>query len=227
MTYRARRTLDHTRIIVGDELCIELLKTYLVEKEYITADIHHQIERCDEVLKIAFGQNEDICVVSMGDSGIYGVAGMLIEKSAKYPQIEIEVIPGITAAVAASAIIGAPIMNDFAVISLDDITTSWKIIAKRIECASMGDFVISLYNPKIGLERTQLSQAIEIIMKYKGYTTPVAIVKNIGSKNQKYTVCMLTELKSQDINQFSVIIIGNSKTYISNGKIVTPMGHIL
>jgi precorrin-3B C17-methyltransferase len=226
MTFRARQTLENCKIIVGNEVYRDLLKSCLLDKEYITTDNNHEIEFCDEVLRIAFGQNEDICVISSGDSGIYGVAGRVIERAAKYPQIEVEVIPGITALVSAASIVGAPVMNDFAVISLDDITTPWKTIEKRLECASMGDFVISLYNPKMNMESTRLDQAVEIIMKYKGYTTPVAVVKNAACEHEKFIVCMLTELKYQQIDKLSVIIIGNSKTYILNGKMVTPMGHI-
>lgn len=223
MTFRVRQTLESCKIIAGNQEFIDLLRPYLVNKEYINTDFYSETQACDEVIKIAYGQNEQLCVLSVGDSGIYGIAGILIEKAAKYPQLEIEVVPGITTVIAAAAIVGAPIMSDFAVISLDEGLASWRIIEKRLECASMGDFVICLYN--VEASSLMLIRTLEVIMKYRGYTTSVAVVRKVGLKDQSVTVCMLTELKSQDIDNQSVIIIGNSKTYIINKKMVTPKGY--
>jgi len=226
MTLRARETLEKCKIIAGYRTSIDLLKPYLDNKKYITMDTIQDSNLCDEILRISTEQHEEVCLVNSGDSGIYGIAGALLEKTAKYPKIEVEIIPGVTAMTAGAAIAGAPIMNDFAAISLGEILIPWKTIEKRIECACMGDFVINLYNPKNESMATELDKAVDIIMKYKGYTTPVAVVKNIGSEKEKCIICMLTELKYQDVDSFTVIIIGNSKTYTLNGKMVTPIGQI-
>lgn len=227
MTIRARKILDECKIIVGYKTYIDLVKIFLTDKRYVVSGMKQEVERCEEVLRIAFEENETVCLISSGDSGIYGMAGIMIEMAAKHPEIEVEIIPGVTAMTSAAALAGAPLMNDFAVISLSDLLIPWKSIEKRIELASMGDFVISLYNPKSHSRTTQLLKAIEIIMRYRGYTTPVAVVRNAGREGEKYIVCMLAELSCQDIDMSTVLIIGNSKTYILNNRIVTPRGYLI
>lgn len=226
MTLRAKNTLDMCGVIVGYKTYIDLIKPLIGDKLYISTGMKQEVERCEQVLNMAVNSKDNICLISSGDSGIYGMAGIMLEKAARYPEIDIEIIPGITAAISASAMTGAPLMNDFVVISLSDLMTPWKTIEKRIELASMGDFVISLYNPKSKSRTTQLTRAVEIILKYKAYTTPVAIVKNAGRVGEQSIICMLTELTSKNIDMSTTIIIGNSKTYILNNRMITSRGYI-
>lgn len=225
MTIKAKKVLDECKFIVGYKSYIDLIKPILEDKTYIESGMTEEVKRCEEVIKIAVEQNENVCLISSGDSGIYGMAGIMIEKCARYPKISIEIIPGVTAITAAASLVGAPLMNDFAIISLSDLLTPWKTIIKRIELACMADFVIGLYNPKSKSRTTQLEKAVEIIARYRSNTTPVAIVKNAGRENQKDTICMLAQLLAQDIDMATTIIIGNSKTYIINNKMVTPRGY--
>ncbi len=223
MTIRAKEVLDKCEIIVGYKTYIDSIKPLLnSNKQYILAIVKKELECCAEILKIVTSKNENVCLINNGDSGIYGMAGIIIEELTKHPEIEIEVVPGVTVITAAAALVGAPIMNDFSVISLNDEFNEWNLIEKRIELASKGDFVIGLYNPKILV----LQRVVEIIMRYRTYTAPVAVVRNAGIEGESYNICMLAELKSQCIDQSTVIIIGNSKTYISNNKMVTPRSRL-
>lgn len=225
MTLKAKMVLESCEIIAGYKTYIDLVKPILGNKIYLASGMRHEVERCEEVLKLALEENKTVCLISSGDSGIYGMAGIMIEKAARYPKIEVEVIPGITAATSASALVGAPLMNDFVVISLSDLLTPWKVIEKRIELSSMGDFVICLYNPKSKTRTTQLKKAVEIITRYRSSSTPTAIVKNMGRDGQKQIICMLASLLSHNIDMTTTVIIGNSKTYVLNDKMVTPRGY--
>lgn len=226
MTIRAKEILDRCKIIVGYKFYIDLVKPILGEKTYISSEMKQEIQRCEQALDIVINSNEDICIVSSGDSGIYGMAGIMIEKAAKHPEIDIEIVPGVTASIAAAAIAGAPLMNDFAVVSLSDLLVPWDTIEKRIELASMADFVIAIYNPKSKTRINQLQNAINIIMRYRAFSTPVAIVKNAYRDNETASICMLGEVIYHDVDMFTTIIVGNSTSYILNGKMVTSRGYL-
>ena len=145
----------------------------------------------------------------------------------KGAQIEIETVPGVTAASAAASVLGAPLMHDFAVISLSDLMTPLDLIMKRVDCAGQGDLIVCLYNPKSKKRVDYVEKAADILMKYRKTETPVGIVRNAGRKDESHCITTLGALKDADIDMFSVVIIGNSQTYEKNGRMITPRGYRL
>ena len=222
MTFRAYDALEKSDVIIGYKTYIDLIKEYFPEKELISSPMKKEVDRCREVVDIA-ETGKTVSLISSGDAGIYGMAGIMLEIVPK--SIETEIIPGVTASNAAAATAGAPIMHDYATISLSDLLTDWELIKKRVELASQGDFVISLYNPKSKGRVTQIEEAVQIMQKYKSKETPVAIVKNAGREDEKVSTATLGTMLDYEIDMLTVIIIGNSKTFTRNDKIITPRGY--
>ena len=222
MTFRAYDALEKSDIIIGYKTYIDLIKEYFPEKELISSPMKKEVDRCREVVEIA-ESGKTVSLISSGDAGIYGMAGIMLEIVPE--EIETEIIPGVTASNAAAATAGAPLMHDFATISLSDLLTDWDLIKKRVDLASQGDFVISLYNPKSKGRTTQIEDAAEIMLIYKLPETPVAIVRNAGREDEKVTAATLGTMLEHEIDMLTVIIIGNSKTFMRNGKIITPRGY--
>jgi precorrin-3B C17-methyltransferase len=186
-----------------------------------------EVDRCKQALDIA-ASGEAVAIVSSGDAGVYGMAGLVMElalASPKFSAIDIEVVPGITAVSAAASIVGAPLTHDFAVISLSDLMTPWKVIAKRLKCAAEGDFVIALYNPKSKKRTDHIRKAREIIEQHRASTTPVAIVTNAYRDGQTVALSNLRNFVMEEIGMLSVVIIGNSQSILKDNKIVTPRGY--
>lgn len=181
-----------------------------------------EVDRCTDVLKMA-KDGKNVALISSGDAGVYGMAGIMLEIADD--KIEVEVIPGVTATNAAAAITGAPVMHDYVTISLSNLLTDWELIKKRLELAAQGDFVVSIYNPKSRGRVTQIEEAQKIMLKYKPKMTPVAIVRNAGRENEEYVVTTLEEMTKHEIDMLTIVIIGNSNTYVKNGKIITPRGY--
>lgn len=204
---------------------MDLVKDEFKDKEFYVSGMKKEIDRCEKVLELA-KEGKIVALISSGDAGIYGMAGIMIEVAAD-SGIEVEVIPGITASVAGAALVGAPIMHDQAVISLSDLLTDWEVITRRIDKASEGDFVISLYNPKSNGRTTQIVEAREIMMKHKAPTTPVALLRHVGREDQNYTLTDLEHFLDHEIDMFTVVIIGNSKSYVKDNKMITPRGYKL
>ncbi|MEF9953488.1 MAG: precorrin-3B C(17)-methyltransferase, partial [Clostridium sp.] len=157
--------------------------------------------------------------------GVYGMSGLIYEVSKEYDEIEIEVISGITAACSGAAIIGAPLIHDFAVISLSDLLTPLEKIHKRVEAASLADFVICIYNPSSKKRASYLHDAVNIMLKHKSQSTVCGIVKNIGREGQEYKILTLGELLNESVDMFTTVYIGNSSTEVINGKMVTKRGY--
>lgn len=169
-----------------------------------------------------------VAVVSSGDAGIYGMAGLVLEvllETGEHERVEFEVVPGITAASAAAALLGAPLMHDFAVISLSDLLTPWDVILRRIEAAAWGDFVIVFYNPKSRHRVNQIAEAREVILRYRDPATPVGIVTDAARAGQKVILSDLAGFQKEEINMHSIVLIGNSRSYIREGRLVTPRGY--
>ena len=222
MTFRAYDALEKSDVIIGYKTYIDLIKEYFPEKELISSPMKKEVDRCREVVEIA-ESGKTVSLISSGDAGIYGMAGIMLEIVPE--SIETEIIPGVTASNAAAATAGAPLMHDFATISLSDLLTDWDLIKKRVDLVSQGDFVISLYNPKSKGRTTQIEDAAEIMLKYKSPETPVAIVRNAGREDERVTAATLGTMLEHEIDMLTVIIIGNSKTFMKNGKIITPRGY--
>ncbi|MBP6063740.1 MAG: precorrin-3B C(17)-methyltransferase [Fusobacteriaceae bacterium] len=224
MSKRAYDTLKNSDVIIGYSVYIDLIKDEFKDKEIISSGMKKEIERCKECVEI-YKQGKSVALISSGDSGIYGMAGPMLEILSS-ENIPVEVIPGITSSIAGAALAGAPIMHDSATISLSDLMTDWDVIEKRIHCCSDSDLIISIYNPKSKGRDWQIKKAQEIMLKYKKHDTPVAILKNIGRIGESYTASTLKDFLDLDIDMFTMLIIGNSKTYVdSQGKMITPRGY--
>ena len=182
-----------------------------------------EVERCKRALELA-GNGEVVSVISSGDPGVYGMAGLILELNTD--NVEVEIIPGVSSVTAAAALVGAPLMHDFAVISLSDLMTPWELIEKRLRAASEADFVIALYNPKSKKRVEHILKAAEIMQGFKDKETPVAIVTNAQRDAQEVVVTTLDKFTNENIGMLSIVIIGNSQTYISdNAQMITPRGY--
>ena len=222
MTFKAYEAMEKSDIIVGYKTYTDLVKEYFPETEIKSSSMMKEVDRCIEVLELA-KSGKNVALISSGDAGVYGMAGIMLEIA--NDEIEVEVIPGVTATNAAAAITGAPVMHDYVTISLSNLLTDWELIKKRLELAAQGDFVVSIYNPKSRGRVTQIEEAQKIMLKYKPKTTPVAIVRNAGRENEEYVVTTLEEMTKHEIDMLTIVIIGNSNTYVKNGKIITPRGY--
>jgi len=225
MTIKARMAIEESSIIVGYTKYIEYIKPLLSGKEVFSTGMRGEIERCQKSIQLA--KDKTVAIISTGDSGIYGMAGLILEMVDKETEVQLEVIPGVTASSAAASLIGAPLMHDNCNISLSDLMTPYEIIKKRIKLAADADFVISLYNPKSKGRANYLSESIDIIKNYRMDKTPVAVVKNALRESQEVYLYTLGNFKDDNVDMFSIVIIGNSKSFIKDGKFITPRGYKL
>ncbi len=227
MTQRAINAIEEADLVIGYSAYVELVGRHFPGKAFISSGMTREVERCGLALEKA-REGKKVALISSGDSGIYGMAGLMLQMANKYScPIPVEVIPGITAASAAAAILGAPIMHDFAVISLSDRLTPLELIYTRVKCAAQGDFVICLYNPKSNSRTEYIARARDIILEHRAPSTPVGIVRNAGRENEGYTITDLTCMLDFEIDMFTVVIVGNSKTYVEDGRMITPRGYEL
>lgn len=225
MTVKAVNVINSVDVVTGYTTYIEMLKAYFPEKNYLSTPMRKEVERCRLAVEKTMEGN-DVAMVSSGDSGIYGMAGIVLQiVEEMHADIEVEVVPGVTAASAAAAVLGAPLMHDLTIISLSDLMTPLEQIMKRVECAAMGDFVVCLYNPKSKKRTDYIYQAADIMMKYQKPETPVGIVRNACRDGQMMTLTTLGTIREAEIDMFSIVIVGNSQTYIKDGKMITPRGY--
>lgn len=229
MTPRAVDALEQSDIIVGYNTYIALIKDLIGDKEVVGNGMRQEVDRCQKAVDLAVEGNK-VAVVSSGDPGVYGMAGLvleLIQKVDGQKRPECIVIPGLTAANTSAAALGAPLMHDYAVISLSDLMTPWNQIKKRADFAAQGDFVIAIYNPKSRGRATYLNEIRDIVMKYRKPETPVGIVRKAGRPGMNWTITDLEKLPDEDVDMQSTVIIGNSNTYVADGKMITPRGYKL
>ncbi len=221
LTFKARKVLEKCQVIVGYTFYLNLIRELIEGKIIISTGMTGEIERCRQAIaKTREGFNT--CIVSTGDPGLYGMAGPILELA---DDIEVEVIPGISAAFCAAAEVGAPLMHDFCTISLSDLLTPWAIIAKRLQHAAQADFVIALYNPKSQRRPQHINQAVKILRRCKPDDTPVALVKNAGRSEYAQEIVTLASIDYVFIDMRTVVIIGNSQTCVKNGRMITPRGY--
>lgn len=223
MSIKAHKILSEIDVIIGHKTYINLIKEHFSQKDFVKSGMKREVERCKETLDIA-KSGKNIALISSGDAGVYGMAGILLELATK-ENIEVEVVPGITSSNASASVVGAPIMHDHATISLSDLLTDWELIKKRIDLASQGDFVISFYNPKSKSRTSQIVEARDIMLQHKNKDTVVAIVQNTSREGENSILTTLENMLDHKIDMFSTVIVGNSKTYISNNKMITPRGY--
>lgn len=223
MSFRARQVLAEAEVIVGYKTYLDFLDEILEDKEIINSGMRKEVERGELAVEQA-KTGKKVAVVSSGDAGVYGMAGVILELVGE-ADLEVEIIPGITAANAAAACLGAPLMHDFAVISLSDLLTPWELIKKRLACAAEGDFIITLYNPRSKGRKDQIVEAQQIISRVRGEKTPVGIVRNAKREGEEVVITTLGEMLNHNIDMFTMVVIGNSNTF-SNGKyMITPRGY--
>ena len=229
LTLKAKEIINKSEIVVGYKKYIELIEELLYNKEkIISTPMKKEIDRCEVAIDFAL-KGKNTVIICSGDSGIYGLAGLvfeLLEKKDLLSRICVKVIPGVPAFVAGAAALGAPIMHDFASISLSDLLTPWKVIENRIFCCAKGDFITILYNPKSKKRQWQIEKALEIIKKFRDPSTPVGIVKNITRKEEKILITTLEKVPVEEIDMFTLVIVGNSTTKNIGKYIVTPRGYL-
>lgn len=225
LTGRARAALEACDLIVGYTAYIELVKPDFPEKEVLSTGMRREVDRCRAAVEAAL-TNKDVAVVCSGDSGVYGMAGLIYEVAQEYDPIEIEVIPGITAACGGAAVLGAPLTHDFAVISLSDLLTPWEKIEKRLAAAAQADFVICLYNPFSRSRADYLQRACDILLRDKDPDTVCGYARNIGREGETAVMCPLSRLRDTQVDMFTTVFIGNSQTKVLGGRMVTPRGYL-
>ena len=225
LTGRARAALEGCDLIVGYTAYIELVKLDFPEKEVLSTGMRREVDRCRAAVEVAL-TGRDVAVVCSGDSGVYGMAGLIYEVAQEYDPIEIEVVPGITAACGGAAVLGAPLTHDFAVISLSDLLTPWEKIEKRLSAAAQADFVICLYNPSSRNRPDYLQRACDILLRDKDPNTVCGTVRNIGREGEEGKLLTLAQLRDTQVDMFTTVFIGNSQTKVLGGKMVTPRGYL-
>ena len=229
MTAKCIDVIKNADVVTGYTTYVNILKEYFPDKNYIATPMMQEVKRCEMAVEEAM-KDQTVAMVSSGDSGIYGMAGIIYQVAEeKGAQIEIETVPGVTAASAAASVLGAPLMHDFAVISLSDLLTPWETIENRLDAAAKTDFSICLYNPSSRKRADYLKRACEIFLRYKSSDTVCGIVKNIGRDGETKKVMTLAELRDYEADMFTTVFIGNSRTEKSvlggQNWMVTPRGY--
>ena len=226
MTEEAREVLNACDVIIGYTVYVDLVKEQFPGKEFLTTPMKQEVKRCKMAFEEAM-KGKKVAMICSGDAGVYGMAGLMYEVGVEFPKAELEIVPGITAANGGAAVLGAPLMHDFAVISLSDLLTPWEKIEKRIRGAAMADFVICLYNPSSRKRADYLKKACEYILEYQSPDTVCGYVRNIGREGEDAHILTLSELKDTEVDMFTTVYIGNSQTRNVDGKMVTPRGYRL
>ncbi len=224
MTVRADRALSLSDTIIGYHVYVELVRGRWPEKEYLTTPMTRETERCRMALDEA-KKGKQVALVCSGDSGVYGMAGLVLELRGEDAEPEVEVIPGLSACISGAAILGAPLTHDFAVISLSDRLTEWELIEKRLTKASEADLSIVLYNPASHGRPDYLKKACVILMRTLPEDRPCAVARNIGREGEERFFMNLKELAEFPADMFCTVFIGNSTTKMINGNMVTPRGY--
>lgn len=217
--------IAQSQVVVGYSEYLAHIADLTTGKENIASGMTREEERCRAAIERA-NAGATVSLVSSGDPGVYGMAGLAIELAQRLaPELDIEVIPGVSAANAAAAAMGAPLMLDYAVISLSDLLVSWHIIRRRLEAVAAADLVTALYNPRSKKRIRQLEETVEIFLRHRPASTPVGVGTAIGTAEQRIDLSVLGELLSLEITMRSVVIIGNTHSKVVNGRFVTPRGY--
>lgn len=224
LTAEARSALDEAHVLCGYGVYVDLVAPLYPEKEVFTTPMTQELERCRWALESA-RSGRTTALVCSGDAGVYGMAGPLLELARDYPEVEVAVVPGITAALSGAAVLGAPLGHDFCVVSLSDLLTPWETISRRLECAAAGDFALCLYNPASRKRRDYLRRACEILLRHRSGDTVCGWVRNIGREGQESRLLTLRELREEQVDMFTTVFVGSSTTILAEGHMVTPRGY--
>ena len=223
MTWEARAALEQAEVLCGYTVYLDLIRGEFPDKEYFSTPMTQEIERCRAALERA-RSGRTTALVCSGDAGVYGMAGPVLELAPQFPEVEIQVVPGVTAALAGAAVLGAPLMHDFAVLSLSDLLTPWEVIRRRLELAAQGDFVLCLYNPSSRRRRDHLRMACDIVLAHRGPETVCGWVRNAGRAQEEHQVLTLGELREAQVDMFTTVFIGSAATRRIGDRMVTPRG---
>ena len=224
MTMEADEALRESEVIAGYTVYTDLVRYKYPDKEYIVTGMRQEIQRCHLALKSA-QEGRTTAMVCSGDAGVYGMAGIIYELSGEYPDVQICVIPGVTAALSGAAVLGAPLGHDFVVISLSDLLTPWEKIKKRLEYAAMADLCICLYNPSSRKRADYLEKACDIILRHQPPDLICGYVSNIAREGEVCRIMKLCELRNEQVDMFTTVFIGNTQTKMVGDKMVTPRGY--
>jgi precorrin-3B C17-methyltransferase len=229
LTFAAAQALRRAEVVIGYGAYLQQVRSRLRGKKVLARDIGLEMERAAEAIDLAC-EGYRVALVSGGDAGVYGMAGPLFQsleargwRPGKPPGVR--VLPGVTAAQAAAAALGAPLMHDFATISLSDLLTPWEVIEKRIEAAADADFVLALYNPASSKRITQLDRAFEIVRGVRSSDTPVAFVRGAGRSNETVAMSSLGQVQPRQADMHTIVIIGSSQTRVLGDLLFTPRGY--
>lgn len=224
MTGEAIKALEQADVIVGYTIYLNLLGSRFQDKELISTPMGREEERC----RICFTEakkGKKAALICSGDAGIYGMASLMYKIGSGYPDTELTVIPGVTAASSGAAVLGAPVSHDFCAVSLSDLLTPWAVIEKRLDSAAKGDFVIVIYNPSSHKRKDYLKRACDILLQTIDKSRACGYVENIGRSGTKAYVCTLEELRDREVTMFTTVFIGNSDSEIIDGKLITKRGY--
>ena len=225
LTAQAQSALQQAAVLCGYTVYLDLVRPYFPDKNYYSTGMTKEIDRCRWALETA-QSGQTVALVCSGDAGVYGMASPLLELAEHFPDVEVEVVPGLTAALSGGAVLGAPLAHDFCVISLSDRLTPWAVIERRLTAAAMGDFCIALYNPSSKGRPDYLARAVRILLEQgKTPETVCGLVRNIGREGQTHRILTLTELETTPVDMFTTVFIGNAATRQLSGKMVTPRGY--
>jgi precorrin-3B C17-methyltransferase len=239
MTPAAREALLRAEVVVGYKVYLDLVADLIGEKLLVSSGMRKEIERCDVAIEYALAGKE-VALVSSGDAGIYGMAGLVFDLCRRKglrvarsgPSLDneadltVEVLPGIPAFNAAASLVGAPLMHDFAAVSLSDHLTPWEVIVKRLSAAAEADFVLAIYNPRSKTRPNLLDEARKTLLQHRPPETPVAIVRRAMREGQWTHLTTLGGIPLEEVDMQSILIVGNSQTYVWEGHMVTPRGYL-
>ena len=224
MTIEAAEALKSCDVIIGYTVYVDLVKEHFPGKEFLTTPMKKEVQRC----RMAFEEAEkgkSVAMICSGDAGVYGMAGLMYEVGQDYPQVQVKVLPGVTAATAGAAVLGAPLIHDFCLISLSDLLTPWEKIEARLLHAAEADFAICLYNPSSKKRKDYLNRACGLLLRYQSEDTVCAVVRSIGREGEQNQIMTLKELQNTQVDMFTTVFIGNSQTKRLGDYMVTPRGY--
>lgn len=235
----ALEAITNAEVVIGYKMYLDLIADLTEGKDVLSSGMRKEIDRCQAAIERATA-GQRVVIVSSGDAGIYGMAGLIFDLcreqdllvAGQSDRLEeprdftIEVIPGVAAFNAAASLVGAPLMHDFAAISLSDHLTPWDLIEKRLDAAAAADFVISLYNPRSKTRPDLLEKARQVLLRHRPSSTPVAVVRRAMREGQWQCLASLQTMPVEEVDMQSIVIVGNSKTYVWKGWMVTPRGYL-
>ena len=226
MTADAKAAIESSDVIVGYKVYTELIKELCAGREVIDSGMRQERERCQLCVDIA-KSGRTVALVCSGDAGVYAMASPMLEIAKSRGFSDVEIIPGVTAALSGAAVMGAPIGHDFCTISLSDLLTPREVIEKRLKYAAEADFAIVLYNPASRKRADYLQRACDILLEYIPGDRPCGYVRSIGREGQEAKICTLDELRDEPVDMFVTVFIGNSQTYVEDRRLITPRGYKL